>query len=521
MSVSLNALEELYAQSLSQKDKEEKVLAAYGNPERPTASTTSNPTSDPYAPLTPDPVTHAQDFSHSYARKYGSFITSENFKKYADFVLKETSLLMGHGPYQNNMQSFLSRLDRHGSVITPLNTLNYGYTFITRPRLNLTGANLHQHPVLSTLYSSNENSVITMIRALLDTKLSRGISMNLGNVQDTSYTTPEATEFRENCAKSPLIDINNPFFVPLCNGLMGISGFPDFRMETDRNEGDFHNGNETWVKGSDMNNASTELSLEFRDVQGSIIMSTFYYWCLYMALQAKGQVVAYPDDIYEQRLNYTVSIYRFITDMTRENILWWAKATGCFPISVPIGGLFNMDQGSTFVESATKFSIPFACNKIEVNDPGILYDFNALVRRYEPTINSSVFTPVPINDSTQNFNSLPYIVSTPTQGLIMQWRTSDNYAFDDPENNNVDLTNKEEREETQSNLAMEVAAKRDADIAAAVAQFAQSYGGIMEEDQIAAREIPSRNRPVDGYSIPNTDYKNRLDKYAVNDTIKS
>lgn len=96
---------------------------------------------------------------------------------------------------------------------------------------------------------------------------------------------------------------------------------------------DFHSGDFTFVKGSDMLVRTTELSLEFADVHGSIILSCIFYWCLLMALQAKGIIQAYPDDIYEQRLNYTVSIYRFITDNTRKYILWWSKATGCFPKS--------------------------------------------------------------------------------------------------------------------------------------------------------------------------------------------
>lgn len=407
------------------------------------------------------------------ARKYGSFITRNEFDEYAKFLLNQASLNMGNGPYENNMQSFLSRLDRHGTVITPVNSMNYGYTFITRPRLNLTGANLHQHPVLATLYASNPKSVITMIRALLDTRLSRGSPLYLGPGVDLKATqTDEVKEFSDSCTYSPLIDVNNPFLVPCCNGLMGISGFPDLVMETERNEGDFHNGNEIWIKGSDLLNASQELSLEFRDVQGSIIMSIFYYWCLYMALQAKGVVMAYPDDIYEQRLNYTVSIYRFVTDMTRENILWWAKATGCFPTSVPIGGLFNVDHDTPFVTSAMRFSVPFAANKIEVNDPGILSDFNTLVERYEPDIATAFFKPVTPNDTVQNFNALPFVVANSAQGVKLQWRTADRYKFKNDIGNPSDAQDDAKRREAAS-VAMlnEVIEKRDARIREAVRKY--------------------------------------------------
>jgi hypothetical protein len=151
-----------------------------------------------------------------------------------------------------------------------------------------------------------------------------------------------------------------------------------------------------------------------------------YYWCLYIALQAKGVVMSYPDDIYEQRLNYTVSIYRFVTDETRRHILWWAKATGCYPKSAPVGAIFNISQGETTVSSAMNFSVPFVANDVKVNDAGALLDFNLLMESYCPDItNSNIFVDVN-SDAAYNFMGLPYIISGKT-GLELKWRTSNYY----------------------------------------------------------------------------------------------
>lgn len=358
----------------------------------------------------------------------GTFLPTDVANAFLKEIANESLKYAGGGATENILQNFLSRIDRHGTVLVPLNNLNYGYTFITRPRLNLTGGNLRQHPVLSTLYTDEKNSVPFMIRALLDTRLCNGQPLFSGAFGGYATFNDETMTFMENAATSGLIDVRNPFFTPLCNGLKGISGFPDFNLESETTEGDFHSGDFTFVKGSDMNNRTQELSLEFRDCQGSVILSCIYFWCLAMALQAKGVIMAYPDDIYAQRLNYTVSIYRFVMDSSRRNILWWAKATGCFPKSVPVGALFNINQGEVTISSAQNFSIPFVANKIEVNDPGILLDFNKLMQSYCPNITSPDYYPnVEDNSARYNFMGLPYIESTRI-GLELKWKTSNYYS---------------------------------------------------------------------------------------------
>lgn len=366
--------------------------------------------------------------AYNYGHIPGSFMNTDRLRELSKLVIDTTMKQAGHGGSSNILQNFLSRIDRLGTAIVPTNNMHAGYTFITRPRLNLTGANLHQLSTLTTLHNSNEKSVAFMIRALLDTRLSRGDPLILGSITPEETLTPEVTEFAESAAKSPLFDACNPFFVPLMNGLVGISGFPDFTLDTETTAGDFFGGDFTFAKGSDFMGRTQELSLEFRDVQGSIVLSCIYYWCLIMAAQARGIVMAYPDDIYERRLNYTVSIYRFITDKSRGQILWWAKATGCFPKSVPVGALFNISQNETEVSSAKNFSIPFTVNNVSVNDVGTLFDFNQLVERYQDRINDeTMFKSIDRYDTTNNFSALPYIVSKENSGIWMDWRTSSDY----------------------------------------------------------------------------------------------
>ena len=405
--------------------------------------------------------------SKMYNRPGTFFSNADVWNSFGNAILNESFRSSGIGPQQNIMQNFLSRLDRHGNTYAPTNTMNYGYTFITRPRFNMTTGNLLQHPVTALLSTGNgiaNNSVSFMIRMLMDTRLCSGAKV-LG-----SETTPEESALAAAAEKSGLLDINNPFFTPLCNGLRGISGWPDFNLETATMGEDFHSGDFTFVKGSDMLIRTTELSLEFTDVQGSIILSCIFYWCLMMALQAKGVIQAYPDDIYEQRLNYTVSIYRFITDATRRNILWWSKATGCFPKSAPIGQLFNVNQGEVTISSAKQFSIPFTANVIEYNNPSILFDFRQLMRNYvgDDFDNVNIWPLIPNEPITQrtlpnwNYIGLPDIIDNSSM-LELVWKTNkDKYSDNWPTGEYIE--NKSIIDKTASVLIEDQDTKLDAGI---------------------------------------------------------
>lgn len=371
-------------------------------------------------------------------RRIGSFLSDTDMQEYCTTLLNEANRLAGRGGFNNTLQTFLCRLDRYGTATPPVNTLCSGYTFITRPRLNLTSPNIKQNSIMSTLISNNPQSISFVIRALLDSCMSTNFTLT--KVANSSFQpfTDETTDF---CAKaqynSYLFDAKNPFLVPLCNGLKSISGFPDLTLESETTEGDFFGSDFSYVKGGDMMKRSGELNLSFTDVQGSVILTIFYYWCLYIALQAQGVLMAYPDDIYEQRLNYTVSIYRFVTDPTRKYIRWWAKATGCYPKSVPVGALFNANEHDAILSSAMNFSIPFTYGKIEVNEPGILMDFNTLMERYthdeikEPN-KFTDFDRTPLSGNPgYNFIGLPYIITPDSinkeKYLRLAWMTNASY----------------------------------------------------------------------------------------------
>lgn len=299
----------------------------------------------------------------------------------------------GQGRLDNQLQNMFRNLNHFGPNDMSSNVERVGLTFITRPKLNLTSTSLRQNRVLTLLDTMDNYSVPFMIRCLLDTKLAR-----------------EHEVFRQLVAESPLMDYRNPFLIPLSNALLGISGFPDIVLDTETSTAGFFSEDYTFVKGHDDLSKTYDLTLEFKDVTGGPIMALLHTWILYMALVARGDVVAYPEDIDAIRLNYTVSIYRFVFDPTLSIITKWAKATGCFPSTLPIGAAFNFSEGQSYVDDAAKFSISFKANKIRYNDHIIFRQFNTLVKRYWPDVESSRVVAAPMTPG-MNYVGIPYINS--------------------------------------------------------------------------------------------------------------
>jgi hypothetical protein len=186
-----------------------------------------------------------------------------------------------------------------------------------------------------------------------------------------------------------------------------MSGFPDINVEYESTEPGIFSEDMTLARGSDRGRRTYNLSCTFRDVQGGYIMGMFLYWLHLMALQMEGIIVAYPEDRDANRLNYTCSIYRFIMDSSQRQILKWAKATGCYPVSIPIGDVFNFGPGDSFIHTSQQFTVPFVVNNMSYMDPIHLKSFNDLVMRYSGNAISSQKTLAASAD--QNFLGTPLI----------------------------------------------------------------------------------------------------------------
>ena len=333
-----------------------------------------------------DDKAYAEKISKDLDISLGVEFTNATFRQEMDEVMRGA----GAGSYSNQLQTFLVGTDRYQRSILPKNSVHSGLTFITRPRLNLQPSSLRQSRIFAPLDTMQPANIKFMIRCLLDPVFASGFGLQAA-------------------INSPLYNPYNAFFTPLCNAVTACSGWQDMMIQTLTTETGFHSEDQTFAIGYDQLSRTYDINMTFKDIQGGPIGAIFFYWLYYMHCVTKGIMIPYTDDVDNQRLNYTVSIYRFLLDPRRRTIVGYSKATGCFPVSYPIGAMYNFSNSEIFVESAGEFTIPFKANKIEYDDYAILQDFNILAKRYCPNIDDEKVCPTIPSDATNNYKGIPYI----------------------------------------------------------------------------------------------------------------
>lgn len=316
-------------------------------------------------------------------------LTDDQITRILQAANESVAIGSGAGSRYSLYRKNLARFDKLGYNILPPNQELTGFTFITRPHLNLATSNIRHNPYLYFMDTFDETSYGFSIRCWLDHEFEKGFRN-----RDLPYNNP-----------------NSPFIIPLSNNMIGSSGWPDYRLATETTEGGYFSEDLTFVVGSDRNYTTTDITVNFRDIMGGYVSTMLAAWLQTMDSVAVGEMAAYIDDIDDNRLEYTVSIYRLITDVTKRRLTHWFKATGCFPVAHPQGEIANYSQDSYFVEGLREFSVQFVANHVsQMNHPAVLTDFNRLVRRYCPSADPELglMADASILPET-NFMGIPYI----------------------------------------------------------------------------------------------------------------
>ena len=350
------------------------------------------PTTQSSTPRLTDPASIYGTSATSSSLNSGYTMPSDIQQTILDAAADSIHIGSGRGGKLYGYQNILSQHDRYGSSPVQVNKELVGMTFFTRPRLNMATRSIRQDRTLAMLDTLNPLSWMFALRCNLDSVFaqSQPVSSLVGNC--------------------PWFNNTSAFNIPLSNLLLGMSGFPDFGVETETTESGYYCEDMTTVRGSDWGRRTYDITCTFRDIQGGYLMAYFYYWLRAMALQMDGTIVAYPDDREANRLNYTCSIYRFILDPYQKTIVKWSKATGCYPVNVPIGSCFDFGPGDSYIHASQQFTIPFRCNNVTYMDPLHLAAFNILVQRYAGSAlnTDSSRQKMPI-DAMYNFKGLPWV----------------------------------------------------------------------------------------------------------------
>lgn len=250
----------------------------------------------------------------------------------------------------------------------PINKDDYGFTFFTRPGLNLTTENISFARQLTPLLTEDEFSQLRLIRNILDPFLSR-------------HTSDAQVKCR-------LIDEANPFINILSNNLLSINGWPDRRALYSQSHEGMYKETFTWIDGPSKNYGSYEITANFRNIPGNPIALLFDYWFTYACLNYEGALWPYFDFVRNNEKDYNTRIYRIVTDPTRTYVTGLAACGAGFPVSSPMGAIFNYESSRPYNDGYDQVSISFMCDGAEYNDPILIKEFNAIVSMFNPAMGS-------------------------------------------------------------------------------------------------------------------------------------
>ena len=233
----------------------------------------------------------------------------------------------------NNM--FGINFRQTGNVV-PRSKDMYGFTFFTRPQLNLRNINITNYRGFYNLLTSNELSYQRFTRLLLDPRL----ALNEG-------------------LACPFVDDQNPFFSILTNNIVSVSGWPDLAVPTHTSEAGLYGEEHSFVDGVTNHFEAFDLDVTFKNTKGNPLIYLFYIWIKYESLVFEGILNPYVDMITENEIDYNTRIYRVLLDQQKRYVTYIGATGASFPVNVPTGNIFDYNTDTPYNTKNSEINIRF------------------------------------------------------------------------------------------------------------------------------------------------------------------
>lgn len=236
----------------------------------------------------------------------------------------------------------------------------YGFTFFTRPQLNLTRLNVTNYRGFYNLLTDNSLSYQAFTRLTLDPRLQHAGKLTC-----------------------PFVDKNNAFIPILTNNVQSLSGWPDLVAPTYTSESGQFGEEHSFVDGVTNHFESYDLDVTFKNTKGNPLLYFFYIWIKYQTLVFEGILNPYIDMITENEIDYNTRIYRLVMDQQKRYVTYIGATGASFPINVPTGALFDFNVDTPYNTRQAEINIRFRSMgfiafedilKLEFNKTGAIFN---------------------------------------------------------------------------------------------------------------------------------------------------
>ena len=280
---------------------------------------------------------------------------------------------------------------RQTGNVVPKSKDTYGFTFFTRPQLNMSSLNITNYRGFYNLMTSNKISYQMFTRLILDPRL--------------GYARTHSC---------PFVDDINPFMSVLTNNIRSVSGWPDLSVPTHTSETGLYGEEHSYVDGVTNHLECFDLDFTFNNSKGNPLIYLFYIWIKYESLVFEGILNPYQDMITEHEIDYNTRIYRVVLDQQKRYVTYIASTGASFPINVPTGNLFDYNIETPYNTKNSEISIRFRCNGFTAFEDILKLEFNKTVAIFNPemkkVLNFDMGTSSDASKSRED-GSVPYRVS--------------------------------------------------------------------------------------------------------------
>ena len=277
--------------------------------------------------------------------------------EYANFLKGSTMPSDPEDMYRNRF----SRFSRYG-YIDAANEFITGtreYVFFSKPDLHLIEGNSIYVPLMTNSFLMEAFNHYRYSFYSLQQTFSGGGNSLPGQIGVMSANS--SSKFDPHCKYIPL----------LSNMVTSTLDLGDITASDVENNRNLYQINTTYREGSLASDLQYDFSLEFKDTKYLDVYMLFKIYDEYCRHKYYADIEPTKEDYIINRIYpEAISIWKVIVDDT-DRIVYWAKAIGCTPMSVPRGSLSNF-------ENQIKFTINWKAQFVKDMDPINLMELNHL-----------------------------------------------------------------------------------------------------------------------------------------------